>query len=404
MRIYYDSDTRYWFQTSVTDTVTFGGNKTVLPWQKTDTKHTFSIQLNSENHHAGPIVGIITARKADGTIAGNSALFIKLQKRIMLQGGISYIFTSEDVQNNWINGYMFLPEMNQWKKIKVPLPDLVYNRIPFRNVEQEEQCQAFFSILKVKNIPFFNPCFLDKYKLYTLLKTNPKIMDYLPETMLINDQQTLYDFFEEQKGIYLKPSHAAKGKGIYRLSFTESPILLMEGLKGNDTYPTFLDFWEKWKKELIEKQYLAQKEVNSAKFEGKRFDLRVLAHASGDGYMVTGVGVRQAMEQDITTHVPNGGKLLPYHLFQTDELDRFITYAVNEIGETLTKSYGFFGEFSIDLGISDDGDYFLYEVNSKPMSFDEIEIEDKKLNQLCSLFFQLTKFPHTHEIQANSAE
>jgi len=203
--------------------------------------------------------------------------------------------------------------------------------------------------------------------------------------------------------VYLKPSHSAQGKGIFRLAYTEALTLSLEGLKRKEIYPSFSDFWNEWETDLNQKQYLVQEEVDSARYEGNKFDLRILAHAKTDGYMVTGVGIRQAQEQNITTHVPNGGKLLPYDMFHSDELDQFITFAVNQIGEALTENYGFFGEFSIDAGISKRGDYYLYEVNSKPMSFDEIKIEGKKIEQLCRLFFQLTNFSFMHE-NSNSAE
>ena len=62
-----------------------------------------------------------------------------------------------------------------------------------------------------------------------------------------------------------------------------------------------------------------------------------------------------------------------------------------QTGKALSEQFGYFGEFSIDAGISQSGNYYIYEVNSKPMSFDENEIEERKISQLCRLFFQLTK-------------
>ncbi|WP_256236972.1 YheC/YheD family protein [Bacillus sp. EB600] len=403
MKIFYDRVASKWYQTSVKTAVTFGGDKLPLPYYKALLNNDLSFSLQLEKGHAGPVIGIMTARKADGTITGNSALFIKIQKSILLHGGLSYIFTPEDVMDDYINGYILLPNHNHWKKIKAPFPDLVYNRIPFRKVEQEDRCQAFFSILKLKNIPFFNPCFIDKFDLYCLLQNHATLLNYLPKTELAANRQTLFSFLEKHKCVYLKPSHSAQGKGIFRLAYTDSLTLSLEGLKRKKIYPSFSDFWNDWETELIQKQYLVQEEVDSARYEGKKFDFRILAHAKADGYMVTGVGIRQAQGQNITTHVPNGGKLLPYDMFHSDELDQFITFAVNQIGEALTENYGFFGEFSIDAGISMSGDYYLYEVNSKPMSFDEIEIEGKKIEQLCRLFFQLTNFSFIHE-NSNSAE
>ncbi|MCC5399972.1 hypothetical protein LMQ13_13720, partial [Staphylococcus aureus] len=62
-------------------------------------------------------------------------------------------------------------------------------------------------------------------------------------------------------------------------------------------------------------------------------------------------------------------------------------------GEVLTKKYGFIGEFSIDACVDKEGNYYLFEVNAKPMLFDEVEIEEKRCQQLVKLFYTQTNFP-----------
>lgn len=348
--------------------------------------------LYERNKQKGPLIGILTARNRHGEIVGNGALFIEIQKKLLTQNAVSFIFTQDSVNENSINGYMFLPEKSVWKRITVPFPDLVYNRIPFRKSEQDADSQLFFSLLKEKNIPFFNPCFIDKYELYCLLKDHPILKNHVPMTILANHKKRLSAFLKNYGSIYLKPSQSARGKGIFRLSLEESGQIQLTGINQCKSYHSFDSFWLEWKKELIAQNYLAQEEIHSDLYKGKRFDFRILAHAEKDGFIVTGVGIRQSQEQQITTHIPTGGRLLPYQLLQTEEHDRFIQSAVKQTGKALSDQFGYFGEFSIDAGISQSGNYYIYEVNSKPMSFDENEIEERKISQLCRLFFQLTTF------------
>lgn len=395
MKIYYNSHTAKWYQAGAETPITFGGDRYLLPYQNALLKNSYSFTVNLADHHAGPLIGIMTSRKADGTITGNSSLFLKLQRKILAAGGLSYIFTPEDLSHDHINGYMYLEENRCWKKVKAPFPDLVYNRIPHRKVEQKDNVADIFKLFKKKQIPFFNPFFLDKYNLYCLFQDHPALKNYMPNTELVTNMEDLRAFLEKHRCVYLKPAHSAKGNGIFRLSLLKSKQLSLDGLNEKETYPHMEDFWNEWQTELLNKRYLVQKAVKSAKFKGKRFDFRILAHAKDDGYSITGVGIRQSHEQEITTHIPNGGKLLPYHLLQTVEHDQFFHWIVEEIGTTLSKHYGFFGEFSIDAGISTTGEYFIYEVNSKPMSFDETDIEEKKISQLTQLFLQLTKFLQT---------
>jgi glutathione synthase/RimK-type ligase-like ATP-grasp enzyme len=345
-----------------------------------------------KTNQTGPLIGIISARKSNGSIAGNGPLFIALQKELISLDGISFVFTPEDADKEFITGYTFSPDKNQWIEGKFRYPNLVYNRVPFRKSEQNEQYQRFFSILKEKNIPFFNPCFIDKFELYELLKTHPFLQTFLPQTILIRQKKDLYNFLKIQISIYLKPAQSSKGKGIFRLKLIGSSKVQLDGIHIHEIYQSFNHFWEQWGTEILEKNYLAQEEITSAEYEGFRFDFRILAHADGGEYILTGVGIRQSQEQDITTHIPSGGRLLPYELLQSTEHDLFFQEIVPHIGKALSERFGYFGEFSIDAGISNTGQYYIFEVNSKPMSFDELEIETKKIEQLCRLFLQLSNF------------
>jgi glutathione synthase/RimK-type ligase-like ATP-grasp enzyme len=391
MKVHYDSNTMVWYQSILEDPVTMGGDKKMVSYDLKESDN-ISFELCLNNNHIGPLIGIMTARKKDGSMAGNGSLFKEIQKKLISFAGISFIFTLDGAADDYIDGYTFIHEKNSWIKVRVPYPDLVYNRIPFRKSEQDIRYQSFFSTLKKKNIPFFNPCFIDKYELYCLLVNHPILHSFLPKTILIHDKRAFSHFLKGNKSIYLKPAQSARGKGIYRVNLDIHSQIKLEGLIENKTYQSLNHFWEEWEMVFQEKNYLAQEEIKSFRYQGKRFDFRILAHAENDSYFVTGVGIRQSQGQEITTHIPSGGRLLPYQLVQTEQHDQFIETVVTHIGEALSDEFGYFGEFSIDAGISNSGHYYLYEVNSKPMSFDEMEIEEKKIKKLCLLFLQLTNF------------
>lgn len=335
-----------------------------------------------------PLVGILTAGKADGTVAVNGRLFRNLQQKLISLGGISFVFTLDGVYEHTMKGFIYLPDENRWRKGEFPYPDIVYNRIPFRKSEQTKECRDFFSRLTKKGIPFFNPCFIDKYELYCLLKDHPVLGDFLPKTILVTQKKELALFIDTYPAIYLKPVHSSKGKGIFRLRRCLEQIQL-EGIKSSETFSSFEDFWACWGTRLLEKNYLAQEGIDPAEVDGNRYDFRILAHGDGDEYTITGIGIRQSVRQDITTHIPTGGRLLPYERLRTSLHDQFIYTIVPHIGKTLSKQFGYFGEFSIDAGLSKAGHYYIYEVNSKPMSFDETEIEMRRIDRLCRLFGSL---------------
>jgi len=350
------------------------------------------------NGQKPPLIGIMTARNSNGRIVGNIPLFTSIQTKLHALNVSCFMFIPEEIEEDSIIGYTFSQERLRWEKKRFPYPDLVYNRIPFRKTEKDEKTQQFFSTLIEKNIPFFNPCFIDKYELYQLFNSHAILKRYLPQTLLVRNQKEFYSFFNKHNNIYLKPSQSSKGKGIIRLRMIDSSTIQLAGINLSRDYSSIAQFWEEWGKELVTKHYLAQEEINSAEFQGKRFDFRILAHANHDDYIPTGVGIRQSFEQDITTHILAGGRLLPYEKLQSIEHDRFIHTIVPLVGRILSERYGYFGEFSIDAGVSQTGLYYIYEVNSKPMSFDEIEIEERKLDHLCQLFLTLTNYKNIQNL------
>ena len=166
----------------------------------------------------------------------------------------------------------------------------------------------------------------------------------------------------------------------------------MQGHDEQKSYTDFHQFWQKWGQFLLKKLYIAQKAIVPALYNGKRYDFRILVHYYNNQYQVTGIGIRQSIEQDITTHLPNGGRILPYQQLQTEEHDHFISEVAEQAGKLLSCEIGFFGEFSIDAGMTKNGQYVIYEINSKPMQFDEQEIEKKRFQNLARLFFELAGF------------
>ncbi|MDI4671622.1 hypothetical protein MKZ47_21450, partial [Pseudoalteromonas shioyasakiensis] len=93
--------------------------------------------------------------------------------------------------------------------------------------------------------------------------------------------------------------------------------------------------------------------------------------------------------ESVTTHVFHGGTILPYKEVKEriDEaaLERLIALSGARLGER----FGFVGEFSADIGVGSEQQLYIYEINAKPMVFDEPEIEARRLERLNQLFAEL---------------
>ncbi|MCM3602256.1 YheC/YheD family protein [Robertmurraya korlensis] len=340
--------------------------------------------LNLRN--INPFIGILTSKKGDRNLVGNIPLFRSIQQEILEIGGTSVVFSSDDILSNGIKAAKYDPSNHTWETVLAPFPHLVYNRVPFRKHEDTTAFKEAVTLFKEQSIPFYNPCFLNKYDCYLQFKDHLDLKPYFLPTIKIEDKTELEEFLLTHRSLYIKQANSSMGKGIHIINLKRDGKVLLVDQSHQAIYHDFHDYWGKWSNIFLKIFYIAQQAVSPQLYQGKRYDFRILAVFQGEKHVPVGVGIRQSGNQQVTTHIPNGGKLLPYSQFQTKEQDLLIKKIVELCGKDLNRKYGFFAEFSIDLGLTSEGRYVIYEINSKPMSFDEKTIEEKRVKMLCELF------------------
>ncbi len=338
-----------------------------------------------------PLVGILASngRKAD-TFRGDIAVFKSIQKEMKARGARSFVFTTAGIHSTGITGYVYYEDYNRWGKISFPFPDLIYNKISTRSEETSSEFQNLYELYKQKEKPFFNPGFFNKWDCHILLSQEKTLQSLLPNTWLYTKELDLVNLFHTHPSLYVKPVNGYKGSGIVKIKKTDHHNVIVQTKKEKITLSNseFLNWAEHT---LKRNSYIIQEEIETDKFEGCKYDLRVLSMYRQGVYSSVGIGVRKAANDSIVTHVPNGGEIVSFHHVQDRCSIKQIDLLANHIGSTLSKNVGFIGEFSMDIGLTPSGSPYLFEVNSKPMIFDENAIQHKRIHQLVELFLTLIK-------------
>lgn len=388
--LYYHLVTKKWYHTEKNIDYTFGKTDQIISHQGSRLKDSLPFPIASNGAKLGPLIGILTGT-GNHSFMGNVSTCRRILGALQEQGALGIVLTPDSFKQDFVDGYYYYNDWKKWIRVQTPFPDLVYNRIPYRYMEETPEYLHTVSLLRDKTTPFFNPSFFSKWETYQMLKQNKFLSALLPDTILFQSKIDIENMLSKHHTIYVKSTNGHKGLGIYVISL-ENQGVCVKTVNENKTFNSFETFWKKCSGYFTRGDFIIQEAIEADKYNNERYDLRILCHYLERTYTISGIGVRVAGNHTITTHVPNGGSIIPYSCVQSRYNETLIKKIANEIGTELTSQFGeFIGEFSIDLGLSVEGQYVIYEVNSKPMVFDEPHIKEQGLENLTKLLIMKAK-------------
>ncbi|CAG7646630.1 hypothetical protein PAESOLCIP111_05207 [Paenibacillus solanacearum] len=349
-----------------------------------------------------PTLAILTYADKTRIFRGNQKNFVDLIRTGEEHDVRVYVMTTTDfkVNGNHAVGYTYNPSSKRWDKKLFPLPNIIYNRIPYRKFElQPEVQQIIQSCMRNSQIQFFNPSFFNKWTLFEWLNQSKQTQPFIPATEQMTNANALGDLLKSHSSLYLKPIRGKAGKGIMKVSLTEKSKMRLYELSIQDKtkshisrYADIHKLWAQIRDLTGSKEYIVQQGISLASYKDRPFDLRVLVQKNGNGeWSIAGVGARLAGKMSITTHVPRGGSIddplkLLSASFGTQGSKRIISKAKQAaltIARQIEKASGHtLGEMSMDLGVDNNKNIWFFEANSKPMKFDEPQIRKKSLENL----------------------
>jgi hypothetical protein len=396
--------TVFWGANQVPLSITVGGNPPSLGKR---VQFRSLLQFNMSKPILGPLVGILTAQGSRHPFTGVKSNFIDIIKTGKRKGAIVFVFTPESIdwKKERIEGYLYHQGQRSWIKVLFPIPNVVYNRISTRNFEDEPESQRCITRLQqFSGVTLFNPHFFNKEELFSILEKSPTLATNLPKTASLRSVQDLQDMLQSFKHVYLKPTQGKAGSGIIKVSYDPTShkyqlyVQKKQFSKPRQT-KSISKLWTAARKHLISSPYIVQQGISLAQINGCPFDCRTLVQKDKQGiWQVTGLGIRVAGANRITTHVPRGGRIEApdtvlgqiFPLPKAKEIQDNVKKLALAIAEDLDRHYSHLGEMSMDIGVDKDGELWFFEANSKPMKFDEPNIRQKSLENIISYSQYLT--------------
>lgn len=387
-----------------------------------------SFWRTEEGMQLGPYIGIMTNKRPGGIrgfqgLRGRRETYIGLLKMALSMGAVAYVFACEDVdfKRMRVIGY-HRNKAGNWLAQEYPLPNVVYNRIPDRQSEVAPIVRMakkrFEQLGHSHRMTLFNPHFLNKWDLHRAFSQESRLKPYLPDTRLYSGPKDVLAMLKRHRMVYLKPRDTFAGHGIMRAEYKGGKYTLSHKVGTTYRHEHHVDFRGLAQSFIAKRHpgvYLVQQGLRLAKFRGAIFDARIIMQKTGAGvWDLTGAGVRVAARGGITTHVPNGGYIAPidtviYDVFK-ERLDTpngvysKVKNLALEMAPAIENRYKrLFGELSMDIGITSEGDCYFFEANAKPMKFDEPVIRRKSLRRLVEFSRYLSGYKgHEEEDNVNN--
>ncbi|MDQ6596351.1 YheC/YheD family protein [Bacillus salipaludis] len=342
--------------------------------------YNFQAKFDVETHtlFLGPIIGLLTdfnfINQEEPNFRSIHTFCEELHHGISEAGGFFYVFSDEEFSNK---GYYL--EEGKWVPTKLPLPDVVYNRIHSRKREKSSQFGRFREKIDQLKIPIFNDRFLSKWDVHEQLIQENSLHSYIPETKIFT-KENLEEFTQKYDMVFIKPIHGSQGKNIFRLTHGENGYSLKTSIKAVSNKILANDSIENIYKQIKMIQgnriYIIQQGIHLMMRESCPMDFRALCHKNiENNWSVTSLVARISHEEEFVSNIAKGGRIMkPLQALSTgsekEKAAKIILQMKKLSIDTATTicqySPGITGELGIDIGVDNDGKLWLIEVNSKP--------------------------------------
>lgn len=340
-------------------------------------------QLSAEPVMLGIMVVYRHSRRTRRPPFADRGFYRKLSK-----AGAEYgirVFVFDPLYVDWasgtVAGYEYLGDSVKWRKIRRPVPAVVYDRCFYSGKSQYMRYSA--ALRRLERLPvvrYMMRGLSGKWQVQQFLSLSPKLRSYLPDTVVLTRMEQIADWLKYHDACILKPNAGSHGKKIVRIKRVSGKRFEVTGRNSrNEPILASFDSMNQllgWMKRFIgSKKYLLQQYLNLQTTTGQPFDIRSLVQKGGDGsWQLTGMAVRIGRPGSLTANLHGGGSSIPIQPFMEEQFGKIEGETIMQqledlsygIPEQLERQHHRLVELGVDFGIDQDGKVWILEVNSKP--------------------------------------
>ncbi|PWI58251.1 YheC/YheD family protein [Sulfoacidibacillus thermotolerans] len=332
-----------------------------------------------------PLIGIMARPHAvNGIFQGKQGpLLLRYLEAAARENAFACVFdpVDLDVERQRLRGYVLSKRTIAGERrvefLDLGIPLVIYDQIASRRYDRSKSCTAAREYLKQTSV-IFNDGYFDKWEVHTWLGAYARLRPHLPHTALMTSQDTLRMFLHAHETVFVKPIHGSLGIGIVHIEQSgecyEAVLRTKQGLLHAGVKCDAKSLYQHFKPRFRRALHIVQEGIPLARWDGRPFDIRLLMQKNHKGqWKRTKVYLRVAAKGDFTSNLTTGGQALPLSALEEEsglnvtKLKREILQLEKLIPACIEAQSGrMLGEMGIDLGVSQTGQIYVIEVNSKP--------------------------------------
>ncbi|WP_309121495.1 YheC/YheD family protein [Paenibacillus sp.] len=370
-----------------------------------------SYRTSSQTISVGPVIGVIMSRASPQDTNrpfGDTTTFCReLVAAAKKEGCFVYFFTPSDIgtSHGTISGWTY---DKGWKRGTFPMPDVLHNRLTSRKYENLESVQQLFHEAKTRHgTQVFNEKYLDKTEVFAALKQEASVQKHLPESHAFTGYDVLKAMAAKHRILFLKPIRGSLGKGIIRVTRTETGVYACQYSEANGTrrvnYPSLAKVYAAVSPRLKRQRFQIQQGLQLASVGGRPIDFRALTQKGATGqWGVTSIVGRIAGPNHFVSNLAKGGTIASMKdALQSSDLPvgrrgaamASLRKAAVDIAKAVDKTIdAHFGELGVDLAVDKSGRVWLLEVNSKPSKNDNTQLTEGKIRPSVKTLVQYARY------------
>jgi hypothetical protein len=278
-----------------------------------------------------------------------------------------------DLKKRRVTGYVWKPSKQRYIQTVCPLPPVVHKRY----LTSSPKITALSRLLGKR---LFNPLInRNKLKIYGLLRQNPRLQPYLPDTCELRTSDHGLQLIRRYPSVFIKPVIGSLGKRVSKIQAIENEHYLFHPYKGKTRSLSESELKQELDRQrLTNNHFLIQQGIPLAEYHGSPFDLRVSVQKGGTGrWQISGEVAKVARRKGILTNLSQNGTAIPAptvlsHAFPDinpeDILENVRDVAI-EVCRTLEKTYPAFADAGLDIGLDHEAHPWFIEVNFNDLRY-----------------------------------